>query len=70
MKQKELAERIGVTREHLNAVIRGRVRSGGRLAVKLEKETGVPLRTWLTGSPQELQAAWSGLRKTPGAEAE
>lgn len=63
MKQTEMAERLGVTREHLNAVIRGRVRPGGRLAVKLEEATGVPLQTWLTGSPQEVRAAWSGLRK-------
>lgn len=69
MKQKEIAAAIGVTREHLNAVLRGRVRPGGKLAVKLERATGVPLSTWLTGTPDEVRAAWSAQEAKPGETA-
>lgn len=68
-RQARLAQEVGVTREHLNSVLRGRVRPGGRLAVKLEAATGVPLSTWLTGTPDEVRAAWSAQEAKPGETA-
>lgn len=70
MTQRALADHCGVSREHLNAVIRGRIRPGGKLAVKLEAATGISLATWLTGTTEERRAAWSRLQNKPGAEAE
>lgn len=62
MRQSELAQKIGVTREHLNAVIRGRVNPGGKLAIRLARETGFPLELWLLGGAKERQAAWEKLK--------
>lgn len=70
MTQRALADHCGVSREHLNAVIRGRIRPGGKLAVKLEAATGISLATWLTGTTEERRAAWAGRRDKSPMEAE
>ncbi|MBP7233263.1 MAG: helix-turn-helix transcriptional regulator [Syntrophaceae bacterium] len=47
-----MAKMIGVTPEHLNAVIRGRTRPSLNLALRIAHETGVPvieiLSPWLS----------------------
>ena len=58
MRQNEMAKKVGVSKEHLNAVLCGRVRPGGKLAVRLAVETGVSLELWLMGTPEERRAAW------------
>ena len=45
--QAELATKVGVTRQHLNAVLRGRVRCSVDLAKALERETGDPWHTFI-----------------------
>jgi transcriptional regulator with XRE-family HTH domain len=42
MNQRELAKRLRVTPQHLNAVLRGRCRPSVRLAVEIERLAGVP----------------------------
>jgi transcriptional regulator with XRE-family HTH domain len=42
MNQRELARRLNVTPQHLNAVLRGRCRPSLRLAVRIERLAGVP----------------------------
>ncbi|MBF0482256.1 MAG: helix-turn-helix domain-containing protein [Desulfovibrionaceae bacterium] len=37
-----LARELGITPQHLNAVLRGRVKPSAALAVKLETRAGVP----------------------------
>lgn len=59
MSQVEMAERLGVSRGHLNAIVRGRIRPGGQLAVKLAAETKVPVMVWLTGTKEERRNAWN-----------
>lgn len=52
IKQRIMAKMIGVTPEHLNAVIRGRTRPSLNLALRIAHETGVPvieiLSPWLS----------------------
>lgn len=69
MKQTHLSKNIGITAIHLNAILAGRRNPSAKLAVRLEAETGIPRDVWMWGSKEERQAAWSGLRKAPGAEA-
>jgi transcriptional regulator with XRE-family HTH domain len=42
MNQRELARRLGITPQHLNAVLNGRCRPSLRLAVRIERLAGVP----------------------------
>jgi transcriptional regulator with XRE-family HTH domain len=42
MNQRELARKLGVTPQHLNAVLNGRCRPSLRLAVRIERLAGVP----------------------------
>lgn len=63
MLQVEMAERLGVSRGHLNAIVCGRIRPGGQLAVKLATETKVPVMVWLTGTKEERRAAWQKMKE-------
>lgn len=45
-RQVALAKSIGVTREHLNAVLRRRVHPSVKLAKKIEAATGTPWQSW------------------------
>ena len=58
--QAAMARRFGVTKEYLNSVLRGRNRPGGKLALRLAVETGIPLSLWLTGPENRaaLRSAW------------
>lgn len=40
--QKELARTIGITPQHLNAVLKGRVRPSLKLALNIERAVGIP----------------------------
>ena len=42
--QKELAQELGVTPQHLNAVLKGRVRPSLKLAIRISRATGTPLK--------------------------
>jgi transcriptional regulator with XRE-family HTH domain len=46
-KQKELAQELGITPQHLNAVLRGRVRPSLKLALRIERATGTPVETFI-----------------------
>jgi transcriptional regulator with XRE-family HTH domain len=56
--QKELANILKVSPQHLNAVIKGRVRPSLKLALRLEQETGIPIEKLIP----ELKGAKSGSR--------
>ena len=47
MNQRELARQLGITPQHLNAVLRGRCRPSLRLAVQIERLTGMPKERFL-----------------------
>jgi DNA-binding XRE family transcriptional regulator len=42
--QKELAQELGVTPQHLNAVLKGRVRPSLKLAIRISQATGIPVK--------------------------
>jgi transcriptional regulator with XRE-family HTH domain len=44
-KQKEYAKKMNVTPQHLNAVLKGRVRPSLKLALQIEQLMGIPLDT-------------------------
>lgn len=46
--QKELAQELGVTPQHLNAVLKGRVEPSLKLAIRISRATGTPLRKLVT----------------------
>lgn len=41
--QKEIAKKLNVTHQHLNAVLRGRTVPSINLAIKIEKIMGIPV---------------------------
>lgn len=47
VKQGELAERLGVSRKHVNEVINGRAGISPDMAARLEMVTGIPTDAWL-----------------------
>lgn len=47
IKQKELAERIGIQASHLNEIIKGKRSFTVAIAMALEKELGIPYDSWM-----------------------
>jgi len=45
--QRQLAANVGISPPHMNALIKGKRRPSPKLAARLEKITGIPLRTLL-----------------------
>ena len=72
MTQKELAQRVGITRQHFSQ-IKARSRLPSRkLAVRLEKITGIKRMIWLYGTTDEIREQLEhffshGKRETEGA---
>lgn len=52
---REMAQRLGCSVGHMHNVATGRFAPSLRLAAAIERETGVPARSWLT--PAEDRAA-------------
>jgi len=52
-RQSELAACLGVTKEHLNAVLCRRVRPSVDLAKKIEANTGTPWQSFFEDAPPE-----------------
>lgn len=44
MKQRELAHKVGVTPQHLNAVLKGRAKASAVLASRIQEATGGEVR--------------------------
>jgi len=57
MNQRKLAQMSGRTKEHFNAVIRGRVDAGKDLAVWLSKNIGGQVDIWLCKSGRKDRKA-------------
>lgn len=53
--QKDLAEILGVKRSNLSEVFSGKLRFGSERSARLEKITGIGIRTWLFGKPDEIR---------------
>ena len=47
IKQKDIAQQIGVQVTHLNEFIKGKRDLDEDLAMKLEKSLGIPFKTWM-----------------------
>ena len=45
--QKEFAKKLGIQPPHLNDLLKGKRQMSARLAVKIEKETGIDAAFWL-----------------------
>lgn len=58
MNQTDIAQKAGVAREHLNALINGRKNPSPKLATRLQEVTGVSREIWIFGTPEERRAAW------------
>lgn len=48
IKQKDIAQQIGVQETHLNEFIKGKRDLDEGLAMKLEKSLGIPFKTWMS----------------------
>ena len=53
--QKLLAERLGEDPAFFNKMLKGKKRPTARRAAKLEVSTGIGIRTWLFGKPEEIK---------------
>jgi len=53
--QRELAKVLGVNRSNLSELLSGKKRFGKNNSARLEKITGIELRTWLFGKPEEIR---------------
>lgn len=53
--QKELAEILGVQRSNLSEFFSGKRRFGAKRSARLEHTTGIGLRLWLFGAPNEIR---------------
>lgn len=62
MNQREFAQKFGITREHLNALINGRKRPSPEMALRMEAATGIGRSVWIFGSPEEKKVAWRGFK--------
>lgn len=51
-------EKIGITRRHLNYLLRGHCNATAKTARSFEQITGIPKEIWVFGSAEERQAAW------------
>ena len=60
MKQADIAQAVGVSQQFISALLLGRKRPGRNTAAKLEQATGVPFKTWMLGTPDEIKAALAG----------
>lgn len=68
IKQAELARIIGVTPQHLNAVLNKRTRPSVDLAKKIEAETGTPWILWFADSPSSSALDKAAAGGSAGAE--
>jgi len=53
--QRELAKVLGVNRSNLSELLNGKKRFGKNKSARLEEITGIRLRTWLFGKPEEIR---------------
>ena len=53
--QKDLAGVLGVKRSNLSELFSGKRRFGAKRAASLEQTTGIGIRTWLFGKPDEIR---------------
>ena len=63
MTQKEIAKKLGCSQQFISAVLHGRKRPSPRMAARLERITGVPLRVWLLGTPKQRQRGWEKFQR-------
>jgi len=60
--QKELAFLVGVTPQHLSAVIAGKYNASKKLAMKLGKRTNSDPGVWIFGKPAERKLVATRMR--------
>lgn len=53
--QKELAGILGVKRSNLSEMLSGKLGLGRDRSARLEQITGIGIRTWLFGTPDEIK---------------
>ena len=58
MNQAKLAKKVGVSREYINSLLKGRKTPSPTLAAKLETATGIAREVWVFGTPAERWAVW------------
>ncbi len=56
MKNYQIAQKVGITPAFYSEIINGKKRPGRETAVRLEQITGVPFKTWMLGTPEEIRA--------------
>jgi transcriptional regulator with XRE-family HTH domain len=67
LKQYELAERITVTNAYLSQILSGKRRPSLPIAVRIERETGIPVESWT--EPQVGKSENRGRRRGDKAQA-
>lgn len=55
MDQKTLAEKTKYSRTMICLILKGIKRPGALGALRLERATGIPFKTWITGKPRTLR---------------
>lgn len=60
--QANLAERVGISTRHINGILNGRKNPSVKLALRLQKATGVAREVWMFGGPEERRAAWRKMK--------
>ena len=53
--QRNVANRVGISPAHMNALVKGKRHPSPKLAVRLELITGIPLRTLLGLEPRSTE---------------
>lgn len=61
--QRKVSKIIKIKPDFFNHIIKGRCPCPPRLAVKLEKVTGIDRRIWVWGTKDEKQEAWLSFQK-------
>ncbi len=55
MNQADLAKKTKCSQPMICRILMGQKRPGLQLALRLERETGIPVRTWATAKPERLR---------------
>ena len=55
MDQKTLAEKSRYSRTMICMILKGLKRPGLQGSLRLERVTGIPVRTWAVGSPRQIR---------------
>ena len=53
--QKDIAAVLGINKSGVSALFRGKRRFSSKRAANLERITGIGIRTWLYGTPEEIK---------------